>query len=148
MKGVGCRVAGVFLRCTAERGQADACTARANHACQSNLDAVYVYVVPWSEFPIVPSYPHYPQRVPANLDDSTLETARGTTRISTNYFIKLISFLLRALPSAQKATRYPFYVTCWILAQKIRQKSSTLSRLSPDIRGGRTAWCVEWYAST
>jgi hypothetical protein len=23
-------------------------------------DAVYVYVVPWSEFPIVPSYPHYP----------------------------------------------------------------------------------------
>jgi len=28
---------------------------------QSSLDAVYVYVVPWSEFPIVPSYPHYPQ---------------------------------------------------------------------------------------
>jgi len=27
---------------------------------QSTLDAVYVYVVPWSEFPIVPSYPHYP----------------------------------------------------------------------------------------
>jgi len=26
----------------------------------STLDAVYVYVVPWSEFPIVPSYPHYP----------------------------------------------------------------------------------------
>ena len=25
---------------------------------QSTLDAVYVYVVPWSEFPIVPSYPH------------------------------------------------------------------------------------------
>ena len=24
------------------------------------LDAVYVYVAPWSEFPIVPSYPHYP----------------------------------------------------------------------------------------
>ena len=29
---------------------------------QSTLDAVYVYVVPWSEFPIVPSYPHYPHR--------------------------------------------------------------------------------------
>ena len=27
---------------------------------QSTL-AVYVYVVPWSEFPIIPSYPHYPQ---------------------------------------------------------------------------------------
>ena len=27
---------------------------------QSTLDAVYVYVVPWSEFPIVTSYPHYP----------------------------------------------------------------------------------------
>ena len=27
---------------------------------QSTLDAVYVYVVPWLEFPIVPSYPHYP----------------------------------------------------------------------------------------
>ena len=25
----------------------------------STLDAVYVYAVPWSEFPIVPSYPHY-----------------------------------------------------------------------------------------
>jgi hypothetical protein len=23
------------------------------------LDAVYVYEVPWSEFPIGPSYPHY-----------------------------------------------------------------------------------------
>ena len=28
---------------------------------QSTLDAVYVCVMPWSEFPIVPSYPHYPQ---------------------------------------------------------------------------------------
>jgi hypothetical protein len=28
---------------------------------QSTLDDVYVYVVSWSEFPIVPSYPHYPQ---------------------------------------------------------------------------------------
>ena len=28
---------------------------------QSTLDAVNVHVVPWSEFPIVPSYPHYPQ---------------------------------------------------------------------------------------
>ena len=27
---------------------------------QSALDAVYVYVVPWSETSIVPSYPHYP----------------------------------------------------------------------------------------
>jgi len=27
---------------------------------QSTLDAVYVYAVPWSEFPFVPSYPHYP----------------------------------------------------------------------------------------
>ena len=27
---------------------------------QSTLDAVYAHVVPWSEFPIVHSYPHYP----------------------------------------------------------------------------------------
>ena len=27
---------------------------------QSILDAVYLYEVPWSEFPTVPSYPHYP----------------------------------------------------------------------------------------
>ena len=27
---------------------------------QSNEVWMYVYVVPWSEFPIVPSYPHYP----------------------------------------------------------------------------------------
>ena len=26
-----------------------------------NLAAVYVYVVLWSEFPVVSSYPHYPQ---------------------------------------------------------------------------------------
>ena len=26
---------------------------------QSTLDVVYVYGVPWSEFSIVPSYPHY-----------------------------------------------------------------------------------------
>jgi len=30
---------------------------------QSTLDAIYVLVVPWSEFPIVPSCPHYPQGV-------------------------------------------------------------------------------------
>jgi len=29
---------------------------------QSTLDAAYVCVVPWSEFPIVPSYSHYPDR--------------------------------------------------------------------------------------
>ena len=29
---------------------------------QSTLDAVYVYVVPWSELPIVSSNPHYPQQ--------------------------------------------------------------------------------------
>ena len=28
---------------------------------QSTLDAVYVYVMPWSEFPIVTSFPHYTQ---------------------------------------------------------------------------------------
>ena len=28
---------------------------------QSTIDAVYGYVVPWSEFPIVPSYPHCPK---------------------------------------------------------------------------------------
>ena len=27
----------------------------------SSLVAAYAYVVPWSEFSIVPSYPHYPQ---------------------------------------------------------------------------------------
>ena len=28
---------------------------------QSTLDAVYVYVVSWLQFPNVPSYPHYPR---------------------------------------------------------------------------------------
>ena len=28
---------------------------------QSTLDAVYVYVVPWLEFPIISSHPHHPQ---------------------------------------------------------------------------------------
>jgi len=31
--------------------------------CQSTFDAVYVYVVPWWELPIVPSYPYYPHTV-------------------------------------------------------------------------------------
>ena len=31
---------------------------------QSTLDAVYMHEVPWSEFPIVPSYPHYSQPSP------------------------------------------------------------------------------------
>ena len=33
---------------------------------QSTLDDVYVYVVPWSEFPIVPFYPHHPHHLPTN----------------------------------------------------------------------------------
>ena len=33
-------------------------------ASQSTLDAVYVYVVPWSEFPIVPSLPSLPTHEP------------------------------------------------------------------------------------
>ena len=34
---------------------------------QSSLDAVYVYAVPWLEFPIVSSFPHYPHaRYPAS----------------------------------------------------------------------------------
>ena len=28
---------------------------------ESTLDAVYVHLVPCSEFPVVPSYSHYPQ---------------------------------------------------------------------------------------
>jgi len=43
VQGAGCRVQGAGCRVQG-----------------STLDAVYVYVVPWSEFPIVPSYPHYP----------------------------------------------------------------------------------------
>jgi len=37
---------------------------RASVSYQSTLDAVYVYEVPWSEFPIIPSYPHYPHPSP------------------------------------------------------------------------------------
>ena len=40
----------------------------------STLDAVYVYLVPWSELTIVPSYPHYPQK-----ERGHLENAAGTT---------------------------------------------------------------------
>ena len=35
---------------------------RSDSHYQSTLDAVYVYVVSWSEFPVVPSNPHYPQQ--------------------------------------------------------------------------------------
>ena len=39
-------------------------TVVSNSHYRSTLDAVYVYVVPWPEFPIVPSYPHYPTPPP------------------------------------------------------------------------------------
>ena len=49
---------------------------------QSTLDAVYVYVVPWSEFSIVPSYPHYPQKKEHNYrkrSERTKVTPRETS---------------------------------------------------------------------
>ena len=36
-------------------------TAESDSDYQSTLDAVYVYVLPWLEFPIVVSYNHFPQ---------------------------------------------------------------------------------------
>ena len=49
------------LRCTRDSITAseDSIIPRCSHY-QSVLAVVYVYVVPWSEFPIVPAYPHYP----------------------------------------------------------------------------------------
>ena len=44
---------------------------------QSTLDAVYVYVVPWSELHIVPSCPHYPERLVAS---AVADTNRGRGR--------------------------------------------------------------------
>ena len=43
---------------------------------QSTLDAVYVYVVPWSEFPFVPSYSHCPHAGATNETDSVLSRFR------------------------------------------------------------------------
>ena len=54
---------------------------------QSTLDAVYVYVVPWSEFTIVPSYPHYTQ--PARV--FSLE-ARFQSSVGTNLYIRYLVF--------------------------------------------------------
>ena len=72
---------------------------------QSTLDAVYVYEVPWSEFPIVPSYPHYPRQRGVK---SSLPTA-------------LICTTSRRIPASASATqgpgkgglvaRLPFYVS-------------------------------------
>ena len=45
---------------------------------QSTLDAVYVYVVPWSEFPIVPSYPHYPHGACLSLSLSHTDPHKDT----------------------------------------------------------------------
>jgi hypothetical protein len=38
---------------------------------QSTLDAVYVYVVPWSQFPIVPSFSDYPHSTSLNAAEQT-----------------------------------------------------------------------------
>ena len=48
---------------------------------QSTLDAVYEYVVPWSEFPIVLSYPHYPHQ-PSERDQIASFQARDSYRRS------------------------------------------------------------------
>jgi len=58
---------------------------------QSTLDAVHVYVVPWSEFPIVPSYPHYPHAV--HLSRHKLSRTKWTTLT----FPACNSFLFAAL---------------------------------------------------
>ena len=59
---------------------------------QSTLETVYVYVVPWPEFPIVPSYLHYPW--PAKLvasndpQSSTLNSKHHTPKASAALHIQ------------------------------------------------------------
>jgi len=43
---------------------------------QSTFDAIYVYVVPWSDFPTVPSYPHYPNHPPPHRVPSEKATTK------------------------------------------------------------------------
>ena len=50
----------------------------------STLDAVYVCVVPWSEFPIVPSYPHYPHSTSRGQHNAEQATQRITNSIQGN----------------------------------------------------------------
>ena len=38
---------------------------------QSTLDAVYVYVVPWLQFPIAPSYSDYPHSTSLTIEMHT-----------------------------------------------------------------------------
>jgi hypothetical protein len=54
---------------------------------QYTFDTVYVYEVPWSEFPIVPSYPHYPHRCTCCPDAYMLVTVEPHA-LGFLYFIK------------------------------------------------------------
>ena len=46
----------------------------------SSLDVVYVYIVPWSEFPIVPSYPQFPQGAGGTGAGEACNTAMRVTK--------------------------------------------------------------------
>ena len=70
---------------------------------QATLDAVYVYLVPWSEFPIVPSYPYYPQsaRLIRQVDPARLSRHRAvkhgltgsvSERVDTALVLRLLHY--------------------------------------------------------
>ena len=58
---------------------------------QSTLDAVYVCIVPWSDFPFVPSNPHNPHQLPdvAELDIAAISSEDGTPSIWFRHLIDI-----------------------------------------------------------
>ena len=69
-----------WMCATCSRGKQEFCVVL-DSPSQSTIDAVHVYEVPWSEFPIVPSYPHYPRLLfegrPPSLDVCHLFSSKG-----------------------------------------------------------------------
>jgi len=78
---------------------------------QSALDAVYIFVVPWSEFPIVPSYPHYPLTIPASalrglanvVGDAKCQNRAGNS-FDASYTVQQSSVVCPPVPNCNRAS--------------------------------------------
>ena len=73
---------------------------------RSTLDAVYLNLVPWSEFPIVPPYPHYPHLARCHETSLPGENKVGYTCSPwTSGLGGLVMFMCVIFPAGQNATR-------------------------------------------
>jgi len=70
---------------------------------QSTHDAVYVYVVPWSEFPIVPSYHHYPHAARVDLSPRAQRKLTNLLFELTNPLAELTNILSFVRSPADRA---------------------------------------------